>query len=284
MPQWILKVNHFPRRNLFPFRVEQIYYCNEQAIPAAERQWNCFEICLRLSSGTGSTEDTVNGKYLKMPCPNVAWRLPGSVWGQPKPSVRNVISFSYAPEVLPTLNQLGMKAENTVWNFAMSSELETLTAKFTRTVYNLYTPGAADILDWVCFSLMATLILQENIPKSDMNTENRIRNVSIWFRTHFAEKIDLDEIAAANGFSHDHFFKIWKKHFDLTPSQYINNLRLEAAARRLQETDLAVSEIIREVRFAGEYLFYQRFRQKYGMTPAEYRHCHAAGNSPKNIQ
>ena len=276
MPQWMLKVKDFPRKNHFPFRVEQIYCCSDNIIPATERQWDCFEVCFRLSSETDSTEDIVNGEYLKMSCPNVAWRLPGSVWGQPQPSVRNVISFSYSPEVLKNMEQLGMKVENTVWNFAMSSELDTLIAKFKRTVYNLYTPGAADTLDWVCFSLMATLLLQENVPESKVSTGNRIRNVSIWFHTHYAEKIDIDEIAAANGFSHDHFFKSWKKYFDVTPTQYINNLRLEAAAKRLKESNIPISEIIREVHFAGEYMFYQRFRQKYGMTPDEYRKRHSS--------
>lgn len=272
MSQWMLKVKEIPRRNRFPFRVEQIYCCNENTIPATEKKWDCFEVCFRLSSESDSTEDIVNGERLKMSCPNVVWRLPGSVWGQQQTSVRNVISFSYSPEVLKTMDQLGMKVEKIAWNFTMSSELEMLIAKFYRTVYNLYTPGAADVLDWVCFSLMATLILQGNMPHPDLNTENRIRNVSIWFDTHYAERVNIDEIAAANGFSHDHFFKSWKKYFDVTPTQYINNLRLSAAARRLKESNLPISEIIREVHFSGEYMFYKRFQQKYGMSPAEYRH------------
>ena len=271
MPEWLLKIRDFPRRNRFPFRVEQVFHCTGKRNETRQKEWQNFEVCLRLSSGTDSTEDIVNGEYIKMPCPNVVWRLPGSVWSQPHRSVRNVISFGYSPEVLKTMEVLGMKVEKTAWNFAMSSELEMLIAKFHRTVCDLYTPGAVDILDWVCFSLMATLMLQENASDAEVGPGTRIRNVSIWFRTHFAEKIDIDQVAAANGFSHDHFFKTWKKHFDLTPTQYVNNLRLEAAAHRLQETDAAVSEIIREVRFAGEYRFYRCFREKFGMTPDQYR-------------
>ncbi len=277
MPEWLLKVKDFPRRNRFPFRVEQVFHCTGKRNGMRPKKWDGFEVCIRLSSGTDSTEDIVNGEYLKMPCPNVVWRLPGSVWSQPQPSIRNVISFGYPPEVLETMDLLGMKVENIAWNFAMSSELEMLIAKFNRTVYNLYTPGAADTLDWVCFCLMATLRLQENMSEPDVNMGTRIRNVSIWFRSHFAEKIDIDEVAEANGFSHDHFFKTWKKHFELTPAQFINNLRLEAAAQRLQDTDIAISEIIREVHFAGEYMFYRCFRQKFGMTPAEYRQLHKTG-------
>ena len=43
------------------------------------------------------------------------------------------------------------------------------------------------------------------------------------------------------------------------------------AARSLRETGVPISEIVKDVRFAGEYMFYRRFRQKYGMTPGEYR-------------
>jgi len=271
MSQWLLNVQDFPRKNLFPFHVEQIFYCNNAVIPATGRMWNFFEVCLRISSEADSTEDIVDGKIIKMPCPNVVWRLPGSVWACPRASVRDVISFGYSPKVLKTMELLGMKVEDPAWIFAMTSEMKMLIAKFHRTIHNLYTPGAADVLDWVCFSLMVTLRLQKNMMSPVLNQENRIRNISIWFKTHYAEKIDIDEIAAANGFSHDHFFKTWKKYFDLSPAQYINDLRLEAAARRLKETEIAISDIIQEVHFAGEYMFYRRFRQKFGMTPDQYR-------------
>ena len=272
MPEWFLNVKDFPRRNRFPFRVEQIYYCRNMLFPVGEpRRWPGFEMCLRLSSDTDFTEDIVDGKILKLPCPNVVWRLPGSAWSRPRSSIRNSIAFSYTPEVPEKLEPLGMKVEEFAWSFVMTSELEALIAKFRKTIDNLYTPGMADVLDWACFSLMGTLRLQENRPQAVQTMENRIRNISLWFQTHFAEKIDLDEVAAANGMSRDHFYKSWKKSFDTTPAQYINHLRLEAAARRLRETDIAIGSIIQEVHFAGEYMFYKSFRQKYGMTPAEYR-------------
>ena len=275
MSQWVLKVDEFPRKRNFPFQVDQIYYCNEQKIQVAPRQEKFFEICLRLPSSTDSTEDIVNGKYLKMPCPNVALRLPGSIWSQPQPSIRNVISFCYSPEVPEKINLLGLNVENEVRSFVQTSETDMLIAKLIRTVHSLHTPGAADILDWTCFSLLATLQLQDNMTENAAaDLKSRIHNVAIWFRTHFAEKIDIDEISSANGFSHDHFFKCWKRYFALTPVQFINNLRLEAAAQRLIETNISVSEIIKEVNFAGEYMFYKRFRQKYAMTPAEYRRSH----------
>ena len=281
MPQWILNLNDFPRKNQFPFRVQQIYYCYNMLVPSIPRKWKTFEVCLRLDTDSDFTEDVVNDKNIKLHCPNVIWRLPGSQWSSLYPQVRDAISFSYDPEVVKKLETLGMNIENIAWNFTMTAELKNLIAKFWRTVNSLYTPGAVDNLDWICFCIMGTLRLQENIIEQSLSIEQRIRNISIWFQTHFSEKIDIDDVAASNNISHDHFYKMWKKFFNLSPSQYINNLRLEAAAHRLCESTISIKNIIQEVNFAGEYMFYKRFKEKYGITPHEYRKKFAFDNLSK---
>ena len=285
MPQWILNLNDFPRKNQFPFRVQQIYYCYNMLIPPSPRKWGNFEVCLRLHSDSSFTEDIVDNEHIKLHCPNVVWRLPGSQWLLPYAQIRDVISFSYEPEVVQKLEMLGMNIEKTAWNFTMTSELETLIAKFWRSVNSLYTPGAVDNLDWICFCIMGTLRLQENMSEQLLSVEQRIRNISIWFQTHFSEKIDIDDVAASNNISHDHFYKMWKKIFNISPVQYINNLRLEAAAHRLCESNISIEKIIREVNFAGEYMFYKRFKEKYGITPKEYRekHNHASDSNLKTL-
>lgn len=279
MPQWILSVKDVPRRNPFPFQVEQIYYCNGMLVPSLKKRWNSFEVCIRLYSDSGFTEDIVDGEALRLPCPNVLWRLPGTTW-ETRPKTCNVISFSFSPSVLETMRMLGMKVPTPGKSFAMSSELKHLISNFNKTVHNLYSPGNSDFLDWICFSLMGTLLLQNNALKENQTLENRIRNLSIWFQTHFSESMNLDEIAASHGMSRACFFRAWKKIFDMTPAQYIIDLRLKNAALSLRETTLPIEEIVREVHFAGEYMFYKRFQQKYGMTPGEYRRRHAA-NAPE---
>ena len=62
MPQWILNLNDFPRKNQFPFRVQQIYYCYNMLIPPSPRKWGNFEVCLRLHSDSSFTEDIVDNE------------------------------------------------------------------------------------------------------------------------------------------------------------------------------------------------------------------------------
>ena len=59
--------------------------------------------------------------------------------------------------------------------------------------------------------------------------------------------------------------------FHIEQIYYCNTAVIPAAARRLKETEIAISDIILEVHFSGDYMFYQRFRQKFGMTPDPYR-------------
>ena len=106
------------------------------------------------------------------------------------------------------------------------------------------------------------------VPKSN---EAVIRNISAWLRMHYADNIFIDDVAAAYGLSHTHFFREWRKVFDVSPLQYILDTRLEAAAWYLTTTTLPVSHIVSKVNFSGTTKFYRRFNLKYGMTPEVYR-------------
>ena len=88
---------------------------------------------------------------------------------------------------------------------------------------------------------------------------------------HFAEPIDLDSIAYRNGFSRALFYRKWKMLFNVSPMQYILNLKLEAAKRLLTETNMSVTSIIQEINYSGTTAFHKRFTQKYGMTPNQFR-------------
>jgi len=271
MQDCLLKTQSIPRNRNFPFQVQRVFYCIDRKYSdESEKIWNDFEVCICLSTNLGMTEDVVNGKILKLSCPNVVWRTPGSTWKR-MPSVRNTISFSYSPDVMDDMEYLGMKTECPGWSFNMTSEMEAMVSKFRRLAYNLYSQGVSDVMDWLCFSMIGTLMLRQNAYRKQQTLEERIRNVSLWFQANFVETFCIDDVAAEYGMSHNSFFKAWKKVFDITPVQYILNLRLEAAARLLKETDLPISEIIRDVNFSGECMFYRRFQQKYGMTPTEYR-------------
>ena len=74
-----------------------------------------------------------------------------------------------------------------------------------------------------------------------------------------------------SGKSQEHLTRSMKKFYQLTPSAYINNLRLNYAAGLLKTTDLPVLEILLESGFSSVAFFNQQFKKTFQMTPSRYR-------------
>src|SRR5262249_17236922 len=59
----------------------------------------------------------------------------------------------------------------------------------------------------------------------------------------FAEKLSLDEIAAAAGVHPMHFARVFRGHFGCTAGDYLRRLRVESACRQLASSNTPLSEV-----------------------------------------
>lgn len=123
----------------------------------------------------------------------------------------------------------------------------------------------------VCLQIIRELVKQRHPSPSWDTPGNRIKEAALYMLHHYDQAVNCDDIAARFGFSHAVFFREWKKYFDVSPSNYILEYRLQEAARRLAQTDIPVSTIVREVHFSGVTAFYKKFKEHYGMTPDFFR-------------
>lgn len=83
---------------------------------------------------------------------------------------------------------------------------------------------------------------------------------------------DVDELVHEVGMSRTKFFNRIKDVTGQTPSEFIKNIRLEEAARLLQEDPfLNVTEISDKVGFNSPQYFRKCFKEKYNLTPFEYK-------------
>lgn len=72
----------------------------------------------------------------------------------------------------------------------------------------------------------------------------------------------------------EHLCRVFKKHLRLTPTEYINELRLNYAANMLTNSDVQIIEISGESGFDNLSHFYHLFKKKYNMSPREFRIVH----------
>lgn len=98
-----------------------------------------------------------------------------------------------------------------------------------------------------------------------------IRAAKKYVQEHFRESITLEDVSAAVGFSASYFSVLFKKETGEGFARYLMNIRIEQAKVFLQETDLPVAEVCREVGYSDVKHFVQTFRKATGLNPAQYR-------------
>jgi AraC-like DNA-binding protein len=99
----------------------------------------------------------------------------------------------------------------------------------------------------------------------------RLNMVKDYIESCYNEKLNLADLAKAACISEHHMLREFKKYFKVTPYQYLMNVRLEESASLLKKDNKSISEISEAIGF--EYLssFSQAFKEKYKISPNEYR-------------
>jgi AraC-like DNA-binding protein len=88
---------------------------------------------------------------------------------------------------------------------------------------------------------------------------------------HYAERVTVEDLAAAAGLSRAHFSRMFSRTFGETPRDYLQSRRLERAAALLRYTDRSVADICMMVGLQSVGTFTTNFARVYGMPPAAYR-------------
>lgn len=81
----------------------------------------------------------------------------------------------------------------------------------------------------------------------------------------------LDDMAQLTGMSREHISRSFRKHLHTTASRYMLDQKLNYSANLLLNTNLSVLDVCYESHFESPCWFYQKFKEKFGVTPKEYR-------------
>ncbi|HMH23001.1 MAG TPA: AraC family transcriptional regulator [Puia sp.] len=110
-------------------------------------------------------------------------------------------------------------------------------------------------------------MINEQYPK--IYFYRRLVQAKLFIDTHYADKIDLDNIADEAYFSKFHFIRQFKAIYRKTPHQYLIFVRIEKAMELLK-TDVPVSDVCYAVGFESLSSFSGLFKRMIGITPSVY--------------
>lgn len=98
-----------------------------------------------------------------------------------------------------------------------------------------------------------------------------VARIQQWLQSHYRQSINMHELAEEMDLSTRTFNRRFKKATGFSPSDFLQNIRLQHARDLLKESNLGVSEIADQVGYNDGSYFTKLFRKQLGITPLAYR-------------
>ena len=102
-------------------------------------------------------------------------------------------------------------------------------------------------------------------------TEEKLERVISFLKENYVSDISREGLAGAMGMSSDHMSRMFKAYTGKKINEYINELRIEDAARRIVETEDKIIDIAFSVGFESLATFNRAFLKVMGLTPSDYK-------------
>jgi transcriptional regulator GlxA family with amidase domain len=101
--------------------------------------------------------------------------------------------------------------------------------------------------------------------------DRRLLLVLGMLEANMRRQVAIEELATAVNLSSGRLAHLFKSEFGVSPHRYLNNLRLEKARGLLESAALNGKEIAAAVGIPNASRFCRSFKERYGITPKEYR-------------
>lgn len=221
-----------------------------------------YQLIYKLS---GEVTTTFNGKtfritpgcvYVIPKCDNAEYRIE-------RAEIGDCIDIIFDTD-LPPADEL------TLVNFSSDEKMKNL----FMSVYRLWLTKP----DGYCYKVLSIVyeILYETVLKSANYTPNhkykKTEKGVEYLQKHLYDKnIDYTVPSELCGISYTYFKKLFIEKFGMPPVKYVVNMRLERGAELLSTDLYSVGEIARLCGFENVYYFSKKFKEKYLMSPSEYK-------------
>jgi transcriptional regulator GlxA family with amidase domain len=102
-------------------------------------------------------------------------------------------------------------------------------------------------------------------------TREPLRDVQHWITQHPEADLSVETLATRASLSPRHFARAFTAETGVTPGQYVDRVRVEAARRNLEDSARGVEEISRACGYGTPEAMRRAFIRSLGVSPAEYR-------------
>lgn len=171
--------------------------------------------------------------------------------------------------------------EDSLSEFLLTSKLRADAPRFMQSIWRCMSSfidtRRADVEPLIMLCIELLLVNLSNGPAGSPSLANArqrreaLARAAQFIENHFGDPIDVELIARVAGLSPSHFNRVFKTRHHVSVHRFVVLRRLERVRQLLSETDQPIAAVALEVGFSSQSHLTTAFRQRYAMTPAQYR-------------
>lgn len=176
----------------------------------------------------------------------------------------------------------GIHIDNRVKNDFFTPQSPIFNLGFSSSIISLYEDianytlkeraGYQQIISSIVLYILGSVYYKnKNLILNDSYAINKIDEARNIMRQEIESGISSEQIAEKLGVSYSWFRKMFKQYVDVSPTQYLLNLKFLRSKELLDTTDLSITDIAYKLSFETASQFSTFFRKKEGIPPLQYR-------------
>lgn len=165
------------------------------------------------------------------------------------------------------LELLGVLSRSAVEAGAKYKDISPLNYKYTQQLFKINTINA--LKKWL-YSLVIKFI--EKVDEVEEEDKEKIIYDGVkYIQSNFTDDISLTEAATAASLSVHYFSRLFKKEMGCTFKEYLTELRMREAKKKLKNRDDNIANIAKDIGYNNPGYFSKVFKKYEGMPPSEFR-------------
>lgn len=170
--------------------------------------------------------------------------------------------------------------QNDLSDCVSPQENEELTELVLQAVENYMDDGELHTLHCMCsvcrlFSRLLSCVpyhqLDEAAYLARKKKTARLRRITEYVDSHYADRITLSELAENEGITVTYLSHFIHDNLDMTFQDYVNNVRFEKALKLIENSNMRLMDVSLESGFSDVKYLNKMFEKRFGCTPKEYR-------------
>lgn len=110
-----------------------------------------------------------------------------------------------------------------------------------------------------------------SLQRQSENETGQFGALNAWIAENLTSRLSVDDLADKMAMSPRNFARLYKKHTGISPAKAVERLRLEAACRLLEETNLSMGEVVRRCGFMDDENLRRAMVRSFNIAPGEYK-------------